>query len=190
MKGSKGRLYGLAVVVVVAVGGAIAWMVMPSGGGPPIEGAIATYQPRTPQAAPDISFSDEAGNRLTLADFEGKVVLLNFWATWCAPCVREMPELDALQATLGGDDFEVMALSIDREGADLVDPFFVQHGLSNLARYYDPTGRSPSAFESYGLPTTVVIDAAGDWVGTLQGPADWHADEAIALMRYYVEGSS
>ena len=162
---------------------------MPSGDGPPIEGAIAAYQPHDPRAAPDISFSDEAGNRLTLADFEGKVVLLNFWATWCGPCVREMPELDALEATLGGDDFEVMALSIDREGPELVDPFFTQHELINLARYYDQTGRAPGAFEAFGLPTTVVIDADGNWVGTLQGAADWHADEAIALMQYYIGDS-
>src|SRR3546814_10648910 len=88
-----------------------------------------------PRELPDVHFMDGSGKRLSLADFRGKLVLLNLWATWCGPCREEMPTLDRLQATLGGSDFEVVALSIDRAGMGVVDAFYAEIGVKSLARY-------------------------------------------------------
>jgi thiol-disulfide isomerase/thioredoxin len=139
-----------------------------------------------PVPAPEIAFNDGAGVPLTLADFRGRVVLLNFWATWCAPCVREMPSLDRLQAALGGPDFEVVALSVDRGGISQVRPFFARLGIAHLKKYLDTTSRSISAFGLIGLPVTVLIDAEGMEVGRLNGPAEWDSEAAVALIRTYL----
>jgi thiol-disulfide isomerase/thioredoxin len=122
-----------------------------------------------------------------LSDFAGRVVLLNLWATWCAPCVREMPTLDRLQAELGGPDFEVVALSSDRAGAAAVEPFFRTHGLSRLGVYLDPQGEATRALGTRGLPTTVLIDREGREVGRLEGVAEWDSPEAKALIRAYID---
>src|SRR3546814_13473250 len=95
-----------------------------------------------PRELPDVHFMDGSGKRLSLADFRGKLVLLNLWATWCGPCREEMPTLDRLQATLGGSDFEVVALSIDRAGMGVVDAFYAEIGVQSLARSIDESGKS------------------------------------------------
>ncbi len=136
-----------------------------------------------PKPVPEVSFVDEGGRARTLADFQGKVVLLNLWATWCAPCRREMPTLDNLQARLGGDDFEVVALSIDRAGMDKVRGFLDDIGTGNLALYLDSSTRAMRALRVMGLPTTLLVDASGREVGRLIGPAEWDTPEAVALIR-------
>ncbi len=140
-----------------------------------------------PQALPDESFQSADGET-SLAAFQGKVVVLNFWATWCAPCVREMPSLDRLQAMLGGDDFEVIALSEDRGGMPLVVRFYEKYGLENLARYLDPQGRVAAVLGVVGMPTTLVIDRAGREIGRIVGPAEWDSRAALALVRGVLGG--
>ncbi len=140
-----------------------------------------------PVPAPLEAFVDLAGNRVRLSDFEGRVVLLNFWATWCAPCVREMPSLDRLQAALGERDLSVVAVSIDRKGAQVIRPFAKRLGLARLGLYHDPTGALFQAFGVTGLPASFVIDRDGGIVGAYAGPAEWDGPEARALIEYYLE---
>jgi thiol-disulfide isomerase/thioredoxin len=142
---------------------------------------------RNPQPAPGVTFHDARGRVIDLAKFRGKVVLVNFWATWCAPCRREMPDLDQLQRTLGGKRFEVVALSLDRAGMEAVVPFYEEIGIKSLAVYLDPLGRVQRAFAITRFPTTVLIDAHGFEVGSIEGPAQWMAPEARALMRFFME---
>src|SRR3546814_13837075 len=104
-----------------------------------------------PRELPDVHFMDGSGKRLSLADFRGKLVLLNLWATWCGPCREEMPTLDRLQATLGGSDFEVVALSIDRAGLGVVDAFYAEIGVRSHARYIDEGRKSAHHPHSVGL---------------------------------------
>ncbi len=139
-----------------------------------------------PVAAPQISFSDGAGTSLSLEDFRGRVVLVNLWATWCAPCVREMPSLDRLQARLGGADFQVVALSIDRDGAAAIEPFYAAHGISHLPVYVDPRGAAPRALRALGLPTSVLIDRDGRLLARYEGAAEWDSPEAVALIQRYL----
>jgi thiol-disulfide isomerase/thioredoxin len=139
-----------------------------------------------PKPVPDLHFQDAAGKPLRLADFHGKVVLLNLWATWCIPCRAEMPTLDRLQAQLGGPGFEVVAVSIDRGGMKAVDPFFREIKLVHLARYLDPSGEAAGHLGVLGLPTTLLIDPEGHELGRLVGPAEWDSTEMIAFLRKVV----
>jgi len=156
--------------------------------GPLVRGEIQHFRLLgNPRPAPDAPFTDAAGKVLGLAKFRGKVVLLNFWATWCAPCKREMPALDRLQKALVGSRFEVIALSLDRTGLKVVRPFFEEIGIKNLAIYLDTPGRVQRAFNITRFPTTVLVDARGFEVGRLEGPAEWAAPEARALIRFFME---
>ena len=128
-------------------------------------------------------FTDSAGKERSLADFKGKVVLLNLWATWCAPCREEMPSLDRLQKELGSDAFEVVALAVDRTGADNVKKFLTDIKVENLGLYVDSTAKSGSALKAIGLPTTILVDKQGREIGRLPGPAAWDSAEAKDLIR-------
>ncbi|MEM7221635.1 MAG: TlpA family protein disulfide reductase [Pseudomonadota bacterium] len=120
--------------------------------------------------------------------FEGKVVLLNFWATWCPPCVEEMPSLDRLQAALGGERFEVVALSLDQGGLPVVEAFYQDHGLEHLGIYLDEeAGRAFQHYRVGVLPTSILLLADGRTVGTLGGPAHWDSPEAKALIRFFID---
>ncbi len=140
-----------------------------------------------PKPIAEASFTDRQGNRLTLADFRGRVILLNLWATWCGPCRTEMPGLDRLQAEFGGDDFQVLALAVDRGGMDKVLDFFAEIGLKHLTPYLDKSIKSLRTLRAFGLPTTVLIDRDGSEVGRLIGPAEWDSGEAKALLRYFID---
>ncbi|MGH6885371.1 MAG: TlpA family protein disulfide reductase [Geminicoccales bacterium] len=139
---------------------------------------------------PEITFDDAEGRTLTLADFRGKVVLLNIWATWCVPCRREMPTLDRLQAELGGPDFEVVALSIDRKGLPAVKEFYEELGLQELGIYVDPAGKASRELNALGIPTTLLIDGKGNELGRLAGPAEWDSPGMVEFLRGFIEQRS
>jgi thiol-disulfide isomerase/thioredoxin len=158
--------------------------------GPPLKGRFAdAFQiPETPQPAPTASFQTRDGKAVTLADFKGQVVLVNFWATWCAPCVEEMPTLDALQQAMGGKAFQVLAVSEDRGGLNTVEPFLRQKlNLQALDIYLDSDGALAQDFGLRGMPTTYLLNADGKVVGKLEGPADWNSDAARALVQHYID---
>lgn len=135
----------------------------------------------TQQAAPlAIPMQTADGRALSLADFRGRYVLLNLWATWCPPCVKEMPSLDRLQAMKGDAGFEVVALSIDRQGKDVVAPFYQRVGLTNLAIYLDQDARSMAALRITGLPTTLLIDPNGHEIARWPGAREWDHPGTIA----------
>lgn len=146
-------------------------------------GSIANFAATSEHAtAPDISFEDGERHRRTLADFRGHVVVLNFWATWCGPCIRELPSLDRLQERLKDKGVTVLALSLDRGGVDAVKQFYAANGIHNLDVYVDTTLDAQETFSVPGLPTTVLIDAQGKDRGRLIGPADWNEDAAVELV--------
>ena len=135
----------------------------------------------TPQPLAAISFADEHGTPLTLDRWRGKVVLLNVWATWCAPCRHEMPTLDRLQAKLGSERFEVMALSIDRADVGVVRRFFDEIGIRHLGIFIDETMKPPRNLGIFGLPGTLLIGPDGRELGRLIGPAEWDTPEMVAF---------
>ena len=143
-----------------------------------------------PRPVTDTVFQDENGAPLRLANFAGKIVLVNLWATWCAPCRREMPELDRLQERLGGADFHVLALAVDRGGAKKVKAFFEEIGIKHLKPYVDPTTKAFRIFKAYGLPTSIVVGRNGRELGRLIGPAAWDTPDALRLMRHFIDGQS
>ena len=135
-----------------------------------------------PHALPEVRFQDDQGRDLTLGDFRGRVVVLNVWATWCVPCRKEMPTLDRLQARLGGKDFLVVALSIDRKGVEAVRGFYQEVGVENLAIYVDPSGKGSHALAIPGVPTTLLIDREGREVARKMGEAEWDRPEMVSLV--------
>ena len=140
-----------------------------------------------PQSVINVRYLTEDGSRGDMEDFRGKVILVNVWATWCVPCREEMPTLDALQAELGGDRFEVVALSIDRAGSPVVRRFYDEIGIANLRMYVDKTMLSMTALRTVGLPTTILIDAQGRELGRLVGPAEWDDPEMVSFLRGFIE---
>ncbi|HXK53675.1 MAG TPA: TlpA disulfide reductase family protein [Hyphomicrobiales bacterium] len=154
-------------------------------------GALAAFAVADhPGPVPAISFVDGTGERRTLADWRGKVVVLNLWATWCVPCKREMPELDRLQGEVGGDDFEVVAINLDRSGPQPGRDFYQETGLEKLGFYHDPDGRIFRDLRALGMPTTLLVDKKGCELGRLAGPADWAAGEALELVRAALAGTA
>jgi len=140
-----------------------------------------------PKTVAAIQFEDSDGRSRSLNDFRGKIVLLNIWATWCAPCRKEMPTLDRLQAALGGADFEVVALSIDRR-VDAVRKFFAEIGIQKLAMYLDSSAKATRQLGAVGLPTTLLIDREGREIARLIGPAEWDSPDIAAFISCVIAG--
>lgn len=136
-----------------------------------------------PKSLPDIRFVDGANRQRTLAEFRGRTVLLNIWATWCVPCREEMPTLDRLQGMLGSANFEVVALSIDRGGAADVRPFYAEIGIKQLGIYIDRTGRAAQKLGVVGIPMTLLIGPDGREFGRFVVPTDWDAPTMVAFIR-------
>ena len=139
-----------------------------------------------PRVLPTLRFADEKEFAMTLQDFRGKIVLLNIWATWCVPCREEMPTLDRLQAKLGGPDFEVVALSIDRGGPFVVSTFYSEIGIRALRIYVDKTGEASANLGVAGIPTTLLIDRESREIGRKIGPAAWDSPEVVKVIQGYL----
>lgn len=158
---------------------------------PPQSTTTPEFSQRQAQAElPNVAFREGDDHPRTLADFRSKVVLLNVWATWCPPCRKEMPSLDRLQAQLGGDDFEVIPLSVDRGGAEAVRRFFVANGVRHLAVDVDPSTEAQTALGIPGLPTTILIDREGREVGRFVGAADWDSPKVVSLLKSTIAGKT
>ena len=138
---------------------------------------------KTPEALPAISFVDAAGTARTEADLKGRVILLNLWATWCAPCLKEMPALDRLQKELGSDKFEVVALSVDRAGPDAAKKFLDKIKVQHLKLYADASAKAAISLKAVGMPTTLLLNAKGEEIGRLVGPAEWDSADAKTLIQ-------
>jgi thiol-disulfide isomerase/thioredoxin len=139
---------------------------------------------KEPEPLPAFKFQDAEGKERTLADWKGKVVLLNLWATWCLPCRKEMPALDRLQAAEGSAKFDVLAISVDRKGVDASKKFLDETGVKSLALYVDTSARLNSELRAVGLPATILIDTEGREIGRLLGPAEWDSEDAVRLIRF------
>ncbi len=148
---------------------------------PPLPGQIVRFKAGT--QLPELTFTDPSGAVLNTADLEGKPVLLNLWATWCAPCVVEMPTLDALAAEMG-EDLKVLTVSQDVRGAEVVGPFFQQRPFDNLEQWLDPGESLNQALNDDGLmPLTILFDADGKELLRVAGGYEWDSEEAIAQIR-------
>jgi len=158
-----------------------------TGGGPPIAGAVATFEASAPKPAPAARFRDASGRSVRLADFRGRVVLLNLWATWCGPCRSEMPALDHLQGVLGGGNFKVIAVSIGDDGTGDVKSFFRRSNIHHLDAYVDVDHAVAAAFAARAIPKTLIIDRDGNVVGSLVGATEWDSADAQALIHHYLE---
>jgi thiol-disulfide isomerase/thioredoxin len=135
---------------------------------------------------PDLAFRDVSGTERHLADWRGRTVLLNLWATWCVPCRKEMPALDALEGKLGGPAFEVVAVNIDTRGADKPRAWLKEVGIGRLGYYADPSAKVFQDLKimgrAAGMPTTLLVDPAGCEIGTIAGPAEWSSEDAVRLV--------
>jgi len=150
------------------------------------ENPFASMTDRTPRPVPNLRFIDDKGAPRSLAQFRGKLILLNVWATWCPPCRREMPTLERLQARLGGPEFEVVALSIDKGGRAAVQSFFDEIDVQALKVYVDPTTAVRNDLALTAFPTTLLIDRQGREIGRYTGGADWDSPASVATLSKYL----
>ena len=158
-------------------------------------GAVPGERPRLgeffpsspPVPAPAISLVDLAGNTVALSDFAGRLVLINLWATWCEPCLREMPSLERMQSHLG-DQITVVAISEDRGGSKTVEPFINKLGLKSFKIYLDPKSDAGRAFKVAGLPTSFLIDREGRVLGRVEGAAEWDSPKLLGILKSVLGG--
>lgn len=149
-----------------------------------IKGSVAKFKlAASRKPLPDFAFLDAQDRERKLSAWRGKTVLVNFWATWCAPCVKEMPSLDKLQAELGKERFAVLPLSLDGATRAKVAPFYETAKLTNLGIWFDKGRKVQQALDVGLLPTSILIDAQGREIGRLEGEADWDTPEAVALVK-------
>ena len=141
----------------------------------------------TPQPGSDVAFVAEDGREMTLAAYAGQHVVLNFWATWCAPCRKEMPMLSALQDELGGDDLQIVTVATGRNARPAMEMFFAEIGVDNLPLHTDPRQSLARSFGVLGLPVTLILDPEGREIARLQGDADWSSDSARAILSALIE---
>jgi thiol-disulfide isomerase/thioredoxin len=155
---------------------------------PQVKGEVAAVEIRSrPQPAPELAFTGPDGQPMTLASLKGKTVLVNLWATWCAPCLKEMPSLDALQKEMGGPDFAVVAINIDTRNLDKPKTWLAENKITALPFYGDPQAATfqalRAAYKVEGMPVSIIVDKAGCELGIIQGPADWASADSKALMK-------
>jgi thiol-disulfide isomerase/thioredoxin len=156
---------------------------------PLARGEVAAFSAaQEPRRLPDLAFTDGQGKAVKLSDRRGQVTLINLWATWCVPCRKEMPALDALQTKLGDKDFEVVAINLDTGDRAKPRKFLDEIGIKHLAYYEDPSTESFQTLKRYGraiigLPATILVDRNGCELGVLPGPAEWASEDALTLVR-------
>ena len=174
-------LAATAVVVLLAV--ALVLYVKPSGPvhAPPSLSALVPA--KTPAVVPDVAFTDGTGKRHMLSAFQGHYVLLNLWATWCAPCVKELPALERLQDATTGTNFAVVPVNVGRDDALETAKFLMSHGAAKLPVNVDTTLALMRTLHVYGLPVTVLIDPKGREIARAEGPAEWDSPDAIAYFK-------
>lgn len=141
-----------------------------------------------PKALEGAAFFDERGRAVTLDQYHGKHVLLNFWALWCPPCVKEMPALNRLDAAIGGD-FEVVTITTGRNAKAAVDKFFAEKQLNSLPKLFDPKFALAQSVAVQGLPVSIFIAPDGSEIARVQGELIWDSPEAQALIRAWMAGS-
>jgi len=184
---------GLALLGIVVLGAVIAGIlrvVGERGASARTSAPIAVGWADAPQPVPDIGFEGADGKPYRLSNFRGKVVLLNVWAAWCAPCRKEMPALDRLQQTLGGPDFQVLALSLDNGGPTVVRQFYDQIGIRALGIYVDPATEATGKLRALGVPTTLLLDREGRERWRKTGPAEWNSPEIVEALRAKLRGGA
>jgi thiol-disulfide isomerase/thioredoxin len=155
---------------------------------PLVHGQVAALAvAQTPYRLPDLSFKGADGRKLTLAQWRGRTILLNLWATWCVPCRREMPALDKLQSDLGSPKFQVVAVNIDTQNPQKPLEFLKQVGVTHLTYYSDRSGRVfetlRAAGKAFGMPTTLLVSRHGCEIGDMAGPAEWASEDGLKLVR-------
>lgn len=165
----------LLIAANAAVAGPVDWQAARDAGLPKLIESEAA-------PVPEVEFTDLDGGTHRLDDWKGKVVLLNFWATWCAPCREEMPSLDALQKAKGGEDFEVLTVASGRNTEAAINRFFQESGVTDLPTLTDPQMALARAFGIMAMPVTILIDAEGNEVARMTGDADWSSPAALALI--------
>jgi len=142
---------------------------------------------KNPLKLPNLAFQDASGKPLTLEHWRGRTVLLNLWATWCVPCRKEMPALDALENRLGGPGFEVVAVNIDTRDPEKPKTWLNEVGIKKLGYYADPEAKTfqdlKSIGRAFGMPTTLLVDPNGCELGTIAGPAEWAGEDAVKLIQ-------
>ncbi len=174
-------LLGLGALLVGGIGPATAKTAPPPG-------LNFLLLPR-PRPLPAFSFTDAEGHRLSLADFRGKLVLLNIWATWCPSCREEIGSLDRLQRKLGGPNFQVVALAVDEGGALIVESFLSKVRAHALKVYLDPTFTVPDRLDVFGLPTSFLVNAKGEEIGRITGATDWDRPAILDWLRHLLHST-
>jgi len=134
----------------------------------------------------DLKFKDDEGKEISFSDFQDKVLLVNFWATWCAPCIKEMPSLDRLKKKIN-KNFDVIAISVDRDGVKKVKDFFNENKITNLEEYFDTKNSLAKEMNLIGLPTSFFINKKGDLIGYFQGDMEWDNDTVVEFINYLIK---
>jgi thiol-disulfide isomerase/thioredoxin len=188
--------WALRFMLIVAVAGVL-WVVFSAARNPAVPGGLERFRNGTlsaleaipdPPPQPVEAFTAPDGSQTTLASYRGKVILVNYWATWCPPCVKEMPTLAALDAAFAGRGFDVVAISVDRaDDADMARQELARLTSSQLSFYHDPTMQTVYPARARGFPTSILYDRQGREVARLAGEADWNAEEARALVAAVLE---
>ena len=134
----------------------------------------------------NLIFKDHKEKEISFSDFKGKILLVNFWATWCAPCIKEMPSLDRLETKINGD-FDVIAISVDRDGVEKVTDFFDENKISNLEKFFDIKNSLAKEMNLYGVPTSFFVNKEGNLIGYYQGDMEWDNDTVINFINYLIK---
>jgi thiol-disulfide isomerase/thioredoxin len=134
----------------------------------------------------NLIFKDYQEKEISFSDFKGKVLLVNFWATWCAPCIKEMPSLDRLKSKVDGN-FDVIAISVDRDGVKKVNDFFSENKITNLEKFFDIKNLLAKEMNLFGLPTSFFVNKEGDLIGYYQGDMEWDNEVVLEFINYLIK---